>query len=57
LHQDDAVGLIDGMQRTVSASWESTVRRLGGTAADCDAIRPAFEYPGFEYDSSLDPSL
>lgn len=49
LASSDAARIIDDMQAIVRASWESTVRRLGGTIADCDAIRRAFAYPGFEY--------
>ena len=44
-----ATAIVDGIKATVAAHWESEVRRLGGTTADCDAIRSAFAYAGFDH--------
>ena len=39
---------------TVRVGWEAEVRRQSGTPADCDAIRSAFVYEGFEYPAPAD---
>jgi serine/threonine-protein kinase HipA len=48
----EANAIIDEMQATIGREWESELRRQGGSGADADAIRHAFNYPGFEYDAS-----
>lgn len=55
LGDEEAAAIIDQMRTTVRAAWEPTMRRLGGTAADCEAIRAAFDYRGFDYDSAQLP--
>jgi serine/threonine-protein kinase HipA len=49
LEPDEAGAIIDGVNQTVTQHWRDDVRRLGGTAGDCNVIEPAFVYPGFEY--------
>lgn len=48
LSREEAGGIIDEMKQTVAREWRPEVLRQGGTAGDCDAIAPAFVYPGFE---------
>ncbi len=48
LTQAEAEETIEQMRTTIAASWETAVRAHGGSAADCEAIRPAFEIPGFD---------
>lgn len=48
---EEAHAIIDGMKATVEHEWEAEIRRQGGTAADCQGVRSAFVYPGFEYES------
>jgi serine/threonine-protein kinase HipA len=52
---DDAHAIIDHIRATIEAEWEAEIRRQGGTAADCQAVRNAFVYAGFEYPSDLPP--
>jgi hypothetical protein len=49
LEPEEAGAIIDGVNQTVTQHWRDDVRRLGGTAGDCNVIEPAFVYPGFEY--------
>jgi serine/threonine-protein kinase HipA len=49
LGRDEANALIDEVKSTVVTQWEPSVRRLGGTGADCDAVRTAFGCEGFEF--------
>jgi serine/threonine-protein kinase HipA len=44
-----ARAIIDDVKTAVAGTWEAEVCRLGGTRKDCEAIRPAFVYEGFEY--------
>ncbi len=46
----EAGSLIDELKACVSTRWKALVRQRGGTPADVEAIAPAFDYPGFEYD-------
>jgi serine/threonine-protein kinase HipA len=49
LNEAQAGGIIDELQNTVTDRWETEVRRESGTTQDCEAIRAAFVYDGFEY--------
>ncbi len=48
LTADDAAAIIDYMRIVVAANWEGAILSHGGSRADCDAVRPAFEIPGFD---------
>ncbi len=41
--------IVDEIKTVVAAGWEPEVRRVGGTAHDCETIRTAFVYEGFEH--------
>ncbi|CAN5828904.1 type II toxin-antitoxin system HipA family toxin [soil metagenome] len=47
---EEAHALIDEMKGIVAGEWQNELHRHAGSAADADAIRHAFNYPGFEYD-------
>ncbi len=44
----DAEATIDQMRVVVASVWEKAVMSHGGSRADCEAIRPAFDNPGFD---------
>ena len=44
----EAEAMIDAMRKTVATQWERAVLASGGSLADCDAVRPAFDIPGFD---------
>ena len=44
---DEAKVLIKNMANQVSADWYKTVRQVGLSERDCEAISAAFVYPGF----------
>jgi len=44
---EEAKGLIHDMADYISDNWEKIARQAGLSGQDCDAIRPAFVYPGF----------
>ena len=44
---NEAIELISGMADYISKNWYETVRRTGLSEQECEAIRPAFVYPGF----------
>jgi serine/threonine-protein kinase HipA len=48
LTSDEAATIIDFMRSLVAANWEGAILSHGGSRADCDAVRPAFEIPGFD---------
>jgi serine/threonine-protein kinase HipA len=48
LRTEEAVAVVDRMRAVVSAHWEHEVLSNGGSRADCEAVRPAFEIPGFD---------
>jgi serine/threonine-protein kinase HipA len=50
LSLEQATAIIDHVQRIVAARWHLVLRQYGTTAADCEAVAPAFNYPGFELD-------
>ncbi len=45
---EDANAQIDQAKATVEDTWCPEILRVGGSEADCDAVRGAFAYPGFE---------
>jgi serine/threonine-protein kinase HipA len=47
---DEAKDLVMDMAGRISNNWYKTARQAGMTERDCDAIRPAFVYPGFFYE-------
>ncbi|MCZ8203721.1 HipA domain-containing protein [Gemmatimonas sp.] len=48
LSAEEAEYVIDDMRAVVAATWESAILSHGGNSADCEAVRPAFEIPGFD---------
>jgi serine/threonine-protein kinase HipA len=54
--KEDAASIIDGMIKTINASWYATVRQAGVSERDCELIRSAFVYEGFSYDLN-DPTI
>ena len=44
---EEAEELISDMAEYISKNWFKTARQSGLSAQDCEAIRPAFVYPGF----------
>ncbi len=50
LARDDANAIIDTMQAVVRQRWYPLLREHGTTEADCERVRGAFDYPGFEFD-------
>jgi serine/threonine-protein kinase HipA len=53
LSMEEATAIVDAMTLTVRNRWNEFARKAGVSVADCEKIRTAFEYPGFEY--SLEP--
>ena len=53
LVREQAVAIVDRMQTIVRARWRDALRLHGVTAADCDKVAAAFDYPGFELDPEL----
>ena len=47
LDRDEAVKIVGDMRAQVSR-WHDTVRALGISESDAEAIREAFVYPGFD---------
>lgn len=56
LQREDAMATIDEMRSIVAAHWEHEVLSHGGSRADCNAVRPAFEIPGFDTNTLDTPS-
>lgn len=52
----EAVRIVDDMIETINASWYATSRQAGVSERDCELIRGAFVYQGFEYDLT-DPTI
>lgn len=48
LSLENATAIVDQLQQVVAARWHATLRQHGTTAADCDKLAGAFNYPGFE---------
>lgn len=49
LTKDEALGIIDEMYKTISQSWYKVARSAGVSENDCDKIKTAFCYEGFNY--------
>jgi serine/threonine-protein kinase HipA len=47
LSESDARAIIENMEKQIVTSWYDVARRSGVTEHDCQAIAPAFAYPGF----------
>jgi serine/threonine-protein kinase HipA len=45
---DEANAAIDEIQAMIEEYWCAEIKALGGGEEDCDAVRGAFLYPGFE---------
>jgi serine/threonine-protein kinase HipA len=56
LSKDAATKIVDDMSAKIKSSWYSTCRQSGVSERDCELIRSAFVYEGFEYDLS-DPTI
>lgn len=52
LRAGEANTIIDEMKEVVGRYWRHEVLRNAGSERDCDAIEPAFVYPGFEYETN-----
>jgi serine/threonine-protein kinase HipA len=50
LTKDEASAIVDRMASTVRDRWGEFLHAAGVSDADCEKIRRAFKYPGFEYD-------
>lgn len=50
LSREDATSIVDEMRDAVRTNWYRVARREGVSEADCERIRGAFVYEGFEYD-------
>lgn len=53
LTRDEASAIIDRIQAVVRARWYAVLRDSGTSEADCERVRPAFDYPGFELDPAV----
>jgi serine/threonine-protein kinase HipA len=56
LTSEEASAIVDGMAETITNSWYTTCRQAGVNERDCERIRSAFVYEGFQYDLS-DPNI
>lgn len=54
LPRDEANALINKISSTIRTRWREEVLRHGGADRDCAVIASAFDYPGFEYTTSLE---
>ena len=52
LTEEEAKGIIDEMEATVTNNWYSVARREGVTEKDCEKIAAAFAYPGFRLEAA-----
>lgn len=50
LRRDEGNAIISDMKLTVERQWREFLLRAGTSLADCEAVKRAFVYPGFEYD-------
>ncbi len=53
LTRDEANAIIDRIQAVVRARWYAVLRDNGTSEADCERVRPAFDYSGFELDPAV----
>jgi serine/threonine-protein kinase HipA len=49
LSKEEAHGIVDRIVAIVRNEWDSSLRRAGASAKDCQAIAQAFIYEGFFY--------
>ncbi|MSR19641.1 MAG: type II toxin-antitoxin system HipA family toxin [Gemmatimonadetes bacterium] len=49
LSREEASATIDGMIGVVEKGWRSSILDHGGSELDCEAVKRAFLYEGFEY--------
>ena len=49
LAHEEADEVIDRMIGVVRSGWRAAIKRHGGSDRDCDAVKGAFVYDGFEY--------
>lgn len=54
LPREEANALINEVSSTVRTRWREEVLHHGGVDQDCAAIASAFDYPGFEYTTSME---
>lgn len=47
--RETAEEVIDDIVETIEHGWRQSILEQGGTEADCEAVRGAFHYPGFDY--------
>lgn len=45
---EEANGVIDQVRDTIDAHWRDETLAIGGSEQDCNAVRNAFAYPGFD---------
>lgn len=48
IQREEAADIVNTMRAIVSAHWEHEIMANGGSPTDCEAVRSAFEIPGFE---------
>jgi serine/threonine-protein kinase HipA len=53
LTREEATAIVDKIQVVVRQRWYAVLRENGTSEADCERIRGAFDYPGFELDPAL----
>jgi serine/threonine-protein kinase HipA len=53
LTRDQATALIDSIQSVVRTRWYALLRENGTSEADCERVRSAFDYPGFEFEPAV----
>jgi serine/threonine-protein kinase HipA len=49
LGHEEADNVIDRIVGVVRSGWRAAIKRHGGSDRDCDAVKDAFAYEGFEY--------
>lgn len=52
LNSEEATAIFDQVTDTVRSEWHPTMRRIGASEADCEAIRNAFVYDGLFYENT-----
>ena len=50
LSLEHAAAIIDQIQQTVAARWNTVLRQHGTTQRECEKLAAAFNYAGFEFD-------
>lgn len=54
LGADEAEAIFSRIVDTVRASWRQTMRGVGASERDCEAIRSAFLYKGLFFETGLE---